>query len=31
MYVDSQGTFVCYGLLGVNSQAIKANKKGGLA
>ena len=31
MYVDSQGTFVCFGLLGVNEQAIKANQEGGLA
>ena len=34
MYVDSQVFFVCFGLLGVNAQAIKANASqqgGGLA
>ena len=31
MYVDSQWTFVCLGLLDVNAQAIKANQEGGLA
>ena len=25
------GPFVCFGLLGVNAQAIKANQEGGLA
>ena len=31
MYVDSQFFWSVFGLLGVNEQAIKANKEGGLA